>query len=198
MIDNWNHPPPRKGILGALDRFIGPGATRPEAGLQVVLPIIAAIAAPLHARNVAADWSAVQYIICAGLAFDIAGGIVTNSTSAGKRWYHRQGQTIWKHLSFASLHLLHLMIVSWIYLGWNVSWLVISGGVLILLATAILAVPHYLQRPVAAAAYTSAFLVSIYVLESPQGLEWFLPLFFLKLLMCHLVKEEPYQPKVTG
>jgi hypothetical protein len=31
-------------------------------------------------------------------------------------------------------------------------------------------------------------------LPQPQGLEWFLPLFYLKLLVSHLPTEEPYRP----
>ena len=55
-------------------------------------------------------------------------------------------------------------------------------------------VPQYLQRPVALIVFGCALLISLYVLSQPVGLEWFLPLFYLKLLVSHLPKEEPYRP----
>jgi hypothetical protein len=57
-----------------------------------------------------------------------------------------------------------------------------------------LVVPLYLRRPVALAVYAGVLLISIYVLPQPEGLEWFLPLFCLKLLVSHLPKEEPNRP----
>ena len=43
-------------------------------------------------------------------------------------------------------------------------------------------------------AYTGALLLSIYGVAAPLGLEWFLPVFYFKLLVSHLPKEEPYRP----
>jgi hypothetical protein len=68
------------------------------------------------------------------------------------------------------------------------------GAYLLFSAALVLLVPQYLQRPVTLAAYTCALLLSMYVLRRPPALEWFLPLFYLKLLVSHLPKEEPYQP----
>jgi hypothetical protein len=194
MAINWNFPSPRPGLAGALDRFIGPGATRAELALQFGLPALAAIAAPLYASRVVESWSWLQYAVCCILAFDTAGGIITNATSSAKRWYHRTGRGFKQHFGMVSLHLLHLLLVSWLYLSFDIWWFAITGAYLLFSATIVLSVPQYLQRPVAVTVYACALLMSIYVLSQPTGLEWFLPLFYLKLLVSHLPKEEPYRP----
>ena len=75
-----------------------------------------------------------------------------------------------------------------------VKWFLISGGYLLIAAIVVLSVPQYLQRPVALIVFSGALLVSLNVLSQPAGLTWFLPLFYLKLLVSHLPKEEPYRP----
>ncbi|WP_462323105.1 hypothetical protein [Halochromatium sp.] len=91
---DWYVPQPRTGLAGALDKFIGPGATTAELLLQILAPLVAALAAPLYAALSGEDWSWFQYLLCAVLAFDMVGGVVTNATSSAKRWYHRDGQGI--------------------------------------------------------------------------------------------------------
>ena len=194
MAINWDFPSPRSGILGMLDKFVGPGATQTEVVLQLIVPVIAAIVAPLHASQMVEGWSLAQYIICGVLAFDIAGGVITNATSSAKRWYHRQGQGFKQHFGFASLHLLHLLLVSWLYLAFDVEWFLIAGGYLLISVATVLSVPQYLQRPVALFGYACGLLIAMYLLSQPEGLEWFLPLFYLKLLVSHVLKEEPYRP----
>jgi hypothetical protein len=159
-----------------------------------VLPCLAAFAAPLYASRVVEGWSWLQYVACCVLAFDTAGGIVTNATSSAKRWYHRVGQGFKQHVGFVSIHLFHLLMVSWLYLALDVMWFVIAGAYLLFSAVVVLSVPQYLQRPVALAAYACVLLISMYGLPQPAGLEWFLPLFYLKLLVSYLPKEEFYGP----
>lgn len=197
-IIDWNFPAPRPGLAGSLDRFIGPGATRAELALQFGLPTLAAIGAALHAHHAVGGWSWLQYAVCFMLAFDIAGGVVTNATSTAKRWYHRRGQGFQQHFRMVSLHLFHLVIVAWLYLSLDLSWFAVTGAFLLVSAAVVLAVPQYLQRPVAVTVYACALLLSIYVVRQPPGLEWFLPLFYLKLLVSHLPKEEPYRSSSGG
>lgn len=162
--------------------------------LQLGIPLIALLVAPVYAKAISVEWGPLQYVFCSVLAFDIAGGVITNSTSCAKRWYHRDSQTFANHIGFVALHLIHLFLVSWIYLSLNLLWLLYAGGFLMVAAIVILQVPQYLQRPISLLFYGMAILLDLYLLESPKGLEWFLPLFYLKLLVSHLVKEEPYRP----
>ncbi|NQZ73824.1 MAG: hypothetical protein HRT60_12220 [Dinoroseobacter sp.] len=46
-----------------------------------------------------------------------------------------------------------------------------------------------------ASLYMVALLLSLYVFDTPAHLEWFLPILFYKLLISHLLREEPYQPE---
>lgn len=185
---------PRKGLPGCLDRFVGPGATPIELALQFLLPLGAAVAAVAYAASAIGTWSTLQYVVCALLAFDIVGGVITNATSSGKRWYHRAGQGFSQHFGFVTLHLGHLVLVSWLFLGLDLTWVVIAGGYLLIAGLTIITTPLYLQRPVALIMYTGSLLLALYALAPPPKMEWFLPLFYLKLLVAHLPKEEAYRP----
>jgi hypothetical protein len=180
-----------------VDKFIGPGATRAEKAMQAALTVIAAIAAPLYASQVG-HWTLLQYIVCALLAFDVAGGVITNATSSAKCWYHRQGRGFKQHFGFVSLHLVQIFIVAWLYLDADRVWFMVAGGYLLLSAAIILMVPLYLQRLTAVIFYACGLLIAVYLLTQPVGLEWFLPLFYLKVLVSHLPTEEPYRPANEG
>ncbi|WP_206212317.1 hypothetical protein [Wenzhouxiangella sp. XN79A] len=167
--------------------------------LQFLLPLVASGAAVAYAAYAVGAWSAVQYLLCAVLAFDIVGGIITNATSSGKRWYHRPGQGVRQHFGFVLVHLAHLAVVAWLFLSADWPWLATTGSFLLVAALAILVSPLYLQRPVAMAMYTGSVVLGLYVLASPPGMEWFLPLFYLKLLVAHLPRETAYRPhRETG
>lgn len=187
-------PNPRAGLAGILDRFVGPGATPAELVLQFVFPLGAAVVAVAYAAYTIETWSTAQYVLCAVLAFDIVGGIITNATSSGKRWYHRDGQGFPQHFGFITLHLGHLALVSWVFLGFDFVWLAAAGAYLLIAGFGIIMSPLYLQRPVALLMYAGSILLALYGLASPIGMEWFLPLFYLKLFVAHLPKEEAYRP----
>ncbi|WP_432454015.1 MULTISPECIES: hypothetical protein [unclassified Agarivorans] len=194
MFINWRYPQPRRGLAGAIDKFIGPGATRAEWGLQTIIPAVAAIAALLNAWQLGAEWTWWQNIVAALIAFDVMGGIITNATSSAKRWYHRVGQGRKQHLNFIALHFLQLSLISWCFLDFDFVWIGIAGLYMMGAAWLILTTVLYLQRPMAMALYSGALLISLYVLPAALGLEWFLPMFYLKLLVSHLPQEEPYRP----
>lgn len=188
-------PNPREGLPGTLDRFVGPGATPAELALQFLLPTGAAIAAVGYAASAVGTWSTLQYILCAILAFDIMGGIITNASSSGKRWYHRTGRSQLHHFGFVTLHLGHLAVVSWLFLRLDLVWLASSGAYLLIASLTIISTPLYLQRPIALIMYVGGVLLALYALAPPARMEWFLPLFYLKLLVAHLPKEEAYRPE---
>lgn len=190
----WNFPQPRRGWLGLWDRFIGPGATPAEVRLQTAIPLLAAVLAPIASWQQSVDWRWYHYLISAVLAFDIVGGVITNATSSAKRWFHRRGQGVWHHMGFVAFHLVHLLLVAILFMAGDLSWVLLPGGYLLLSAAIIVTRPQYLQRPVALTTYVGALVLVIYGPPHPQGLAWFLPLFFFKLLVSHLPREEPYRP----
>lgn len=185
---------PRKGWKGQLDRFIGPGATPAEMVLQLAPAMVAAIAAPLYALTLPISWTPWQLGIVAILGFDLVGGILTNATAAAKRWYHRPGQGWRQHMAFIFVHLFHIGVVALLFRGGDGLFFASVSSYLLLAAGLILASPLYLQRPIALGLYGLVVVCDRYLFTPTPGLEWFLPLFFLKLLISHLLKESPYRP----
>lgn len=188
---------PREGWRGQVDRFIGPGATPAELMLQLVPSLGAAIAAPLYALTLPIDWTPWQLGAIAVLGFDLVGGVLTNATAAAKRWYHRPGQGWRQHMIFVGVHLFHIGLVALLFRGGDGLFFAGVAGYLLLAAGLILGSPLYLQRPIALGLYGLALLGDRYLFAATPGLEWFLPLFFLKLLVSHLLKESPYRPRYT-
>ncbi len=191
---DWSIPQPAKGIRGAVERLTGPGATGAELVLQFSSAAAGALTAGYWFAR-AGDGAAWQVLLAAVLGFDIAGGVVTNATSSAKRWYHRGGLHFAHHLGFVLVHLLHLAAVAYLILPGSTHYFITGAVLLVSAATVILRVPRYLQRPVALALYALIVAISPQLLPDPAGMEWFIPLFFLKLLVSHLVVEEPYRPE---
>lgn len=189
-IINWDYPPPRH----ALDRFVGPGATRAELLLQFVPPVIATIVVIATAIVNAWGWTLVQYLVVGVLMLDMVGGVITNATSAAKRWYHRAGQGFRQHLLFVLIHIAQPTLVVVFFDPGNWTFLFGSYGYLLVAALLILFTPCYLQRPLAGLLLIGGFFLSLFVLPVPPYFEWFLPVFYTKLLSSHLLREEPYRP----
>lgn len=187
-------PVPRTGWRGQLDRLIGPGATPAEMVLQLAPSVGAAIAAPLYALTLPIDWTPWQLGAIAILGFDLVGGVLTNATAAAKRWYHRPGQGWRQHMGFLCVHLFHIGLVALLFRGGDGLFFVGVSSYLLLAAGLILASPLYLQRPIALGLYSLVLVCDRYLFTPTPGLEWFLPQFFLKLLISHLLKESPCRP----
>ncbi|MGD1896230.1 MAG: hypothetical protein ACFB16_04665 [Phormidesmis sp.] len=72
------------------------------------------------------------------------------------------------------------------FFGSVLAYLLVAAGL-------ILAVPLYLQRPVSLGLYGLALVGRLCLFSSTLGLEWFLPLFLIKLLVSHLLSETAYR-----
>lgn len=191
---DWSFPPPRPGWRGELDRFVGPGATREELALQWGVSLAGGLAMLTFAITGPLGWNGWQVVAAMLLAFDLAGGVVTNATAPAKRWYHRKGQGFAQHIRFLTLHGVHLLLVAWLFRvgdwwwagGWFV-FLLMSGGL-------ILNVPLYLQRPVAYTLFAVGMVIHQQAQVFTAGMAWFIPILLFKLLISHLLREEPYRP----
>ena len=192
MQINWIPPEPRRGLLGEWDKFVGPGQTTAELWLILVSSLLAGLAAPLYALHIGLSWTAVQLVVAGLMALDLIGGVVTNATATAKRWYHRPGQGWPQHMGFVAVHAVHIALVAWLFRGGD--WLYFGAYYTYLLAASLVItrVRLYLQRPVALLLLIGVLVLNIYGLPPTAGLEWFAPIFFLKLLVSHLVKESPY------
>ena len=195
MFTDWNCPLPRSGFRGWLDCITGTEATTAELLIQFVPPTLFAIAAPIYAQTLAVDWTYLQLGLISLLGFDLLGGVLTNATSSAKRWFHRKDQTWQHHLTFVSIHILHIFLVALLFRNGDWSFLAIASSYLVSASVLILRTPLYLQRPVAFGLYGLALLGNSYLFTPTVGLEWFLPLFFLKILISHLLKETSYRPE---
>lgn len=196
---DWHYPPPRPGFDGAIDRFIGPGTTPAELILEIIVSVGAALLLILYALARPLDWSLIQLVVGALLALDIAGGVVTNATSSAKRWYHRAGQGAVNHLTFLTVHILHLLLFVVFFRAGDWGYVVGAYGYVMLTAAIVTFSPLYLRRPIAFTGLMGAFALNAYVLLPTPGFEWFLPAYTLKLLVAHLLREEPYRPLIeTG
>lgn len=178
---------------GILDQLTGPGATPTELALQFIPPAVGAVAAAIY--GIQLGWDPLRWGLAAVFAVDLVGGVITNATASAKRWFHRPGQGFWQHFCFVGMHLLHLAVVAWLFRGGDWLYFAMTASFLLGSAAVILKVPLYVQRPVAMGLFGVALLGSLYGPDPVVGLEWFLPLFYLKVLVSHLVKEEPL--KVT-
>jgi len=116
------------------------------------------------------------------IAFDLVGGVATNATATTKRWCHRPGQGWLQHLGFVSVHFIHLLLVAGLFRGMDWAFFAVFYVYLMVASLIISRVRLYLQRPVALLFFVGALLLNFYVLPSVSGLEWFVPVFFLKLL----------------
>jgi hypothetical protein len=79
-------------MAGWLDRCVGPSATAAELLWQVGAASAAAVVVPTYALVAGLNWSTLELAVAGLIAMDLVGGVATNATAAGQRWYHRSGQ----------------------------------------------------------------------------------------------------------
>lgn len=184
---------PRPGLPGMWDRVIGPGATTSESALTVVWMLACTVAAVGYALVANLGWSFVQLAVVALLTLDVAGGISDNASNSAKRWFHRPGHGTRQHLLFVFAHV-HPFALALLFpaFGWGAATTLYAY--LIVAAMTVVLVPLYLKRPVAFVLYCGALLIGLYAFNFPAGLEWFVPFFFMKLLLAHLLPEKAYRP----
>ncbi|HEY4342912.1 MAG TPA: hypothetical protein VGN05_01085 [Parvibaculum sp.] len=181
--------------------FMGADATSAEKAWA----LCAAAAAPVLLYALAwrgqVDWALWQWALAVLLAIDIAGGVVANALSALKRltfsppnpadgWAVRLVKR--RPLLFPLAHV-HPLLLAWAF-GGSAVFGAVWYAAPILSHMLIHRLPLYLHRPAALGLIAAAFLVSLYVIGAPRGFEWFAPLFMLKLVYGHAVREEPYAP----
>jgi hypothetical protein len=191
---DWGYPVPRSGMAGTLDQLTGPGPEKSEVVLQFGVALLGAISAGIWygTRNSGSIW---LLALTAFLAFDITGGVITNATATAKRWFHRPGQSAWLHLRFQMVHLLHIAVVSFLYGETQWTLFLTMSGALLTSAGIVLLTPLYLKRPVGFGLFGALIVILPQLVSVPVGLEWFVPLFYLKLILSHLLPEEPYRPE---
>lgn len=186
---------PRTGLPGIWDRLIGPGATVAESLLTVVWMLACAVVVVGYALLANLGWSSVQLAVVALIAMDVGGGISDNASNSAKRWFHRPGHGARQHLLFVLAHIIHLSVLALVFPSFEWSVAATLYFYLVAATLVIVSIPLCLKRPVAFVLYCGVVLIGLYVFDLPSGLEWFVPFFFLKLLLAHLLPEKAYRPK---
>lgn len=195
MMISWNPPAPRAGALGSWDRFVGPGATGLEENIQLVLgAVIAVFGVGLFWAAQGAVANLWQWLFVVVLSLDIGGGIVTNSTSAAKRWYHRAGHGKRQHFLFNAAHLIHIALMAFLFAAQPWLYGLALGGMVIAATLIVINVPLYVQRPIAVGLAIIIIMMGQIPLFDIAGLNWFIPALMLKLILGHALKEAPFQP----
>lgn len=195
MLVRWSPPAPRNGALGAWDKFVGPGATGLEENLQLLLgSVIALFGIALFWLGQGESASIWQWLFVVILAFDIGGGIVTNATSAAKRWYHRPGHGKRSHFIFNATHLIHIGLMAFLFAAQPLIYGLGLAGMVLLATMIVISVPLYVQRPVAMGLAMVIIMMGQLPLFQVAGLDWFIPALMLKLILGHALKEAPFQP----
>ena len=179
-------------MKGTLDKFFGPTRTASEFWLGMVPSVVAAIAVPAYAIHKGLGWSPWQLIVATFFAFDVTGGAIFNAASSAKLWYHRPGQGFKQLFGLTAVHI-HPLLIAWLWLAGDWGYFFVTYGFLLAAVFVILKAPLYLRRPVATALYLAGLSVGLYLLDPIRGLEWFLPFFYLKLLISHPLREAPFQ-----
>lgn len=177
---------PRSGPAGYWDRLVGPTATAAEQTLTVAFATLAAAIVWGHAVATDLGWSWLQLAVVTVFVFDVAGGITANATASGRRWWHRPELSDRDHFLFVAAHL-HPFVLAALFAG--VTWIgaAIIYGYLLLATVIVLRVDPSIRRASALALFGLWLLAASYVSITPVGLEWFVPLLYLKLLVSHLL-----------
>lgn len=174
---------PSSPVLSVFRRISGPDATAQEAAVWLAgtLGITAVAAAVAVARG--PGWSALQWLLALGIAFDFSGGVVANATSAAKRAFHRPGASRSRAL-FYLLHVHPLVLPLVFATSWTAAFALYAG----MLAAAALVelAPRAVAQPVAFATVTAGLFLGG-AAQWPTGLEWFAPVYLLKLVGAYAV-----------
>jgi hypothetical protein len=173
--------------MRAIGLLVAPDATRSEWILSLSAAVLGSALAATHAARSHAigSW---RLALVALVAFDMFGGAVANCTDSCKRFWHTPTRTRGAAFGFVAGHVVHLALVAAAFRGLDPLWFGASTALLLSAAALVLAAPVAIKRPAAAAALALAVLVDFWLGPTP-GLEWFVPVFFFKLLVAHLLPE---------
>lgn len=191
---NWENPQPRKGIAGIADRFFGPGNSRAEIVVQLLgVAIVSALLLGFllsKAEELGLNGGQIAVLVLFGI--DAIGGVLTNSTGAAKRWYHRPG-TRTERLSFVAFHFVHLAVIGLVVLANDWGWIGVNVVILVGSAIVIEFSPIDIRRPIAGGLFISAVLLNLWFAPIAAELMWAPVIFYFKLLICHMLPEAPFR-----
>ncbi len=190
---DWDYP-------AKVDLAFGAGANRWEKFLAYLGGFL--VPASVLFRYNDLQWSIGQYLLAVLIGMDIGAGAVANSLNSCKRFYHtprRQTESrlvgwLKNKFFFSALHI-YPLVVSLVWgnstrWGYGLIWYF----ALVSASWVILKIPLYLKRPAAILILIAVVILNGPVIPPITGFEWLAPLLFMKIILGHLVPEEPYRP----
>lgn len=149
------------------------------------------------------NWSVLQLVVASLLTLDMIGGVLTNSLGSMKRFLHTDQQLELNWLAklvgskflFPAIHFQLFAIPLCFDVAW--SYALFWYGLMMLSIVVIHLLPMYLHRPVALLIVMLSIILAQLV-PGPVGLEWIAPVFMIKLVLSHGVREEPYRRTLEG
>ncbi|MGC9461088.1 hypothetical protein [Vibrio genomosp. F10] len=187
---------------GQFNFTTGYGATKAETAIAHYATFIAPIVLYFFSWK-ALDWSVLQLVVASFLTLDMIGGVLTNSLGSMKRFLHTDqkievnwvGQLVGSKFLFPATHLQLFAIPLCFDIAWSYAF--IWYAVMMISIVIIHWLPMYLHRPIALFVVMHSIILS-QLMPAPEGLEWIAPIFIMKLVLSHGVREEPYRPTLTS
>lgn len=186
------------GCSGEFKFTVGIGATKAERAIANYAAIVAPVLLYLFSWH-ELKWTVIQLIVASLLTLDMIGGVLTNSLSSMKRFLHINrkikvnwlGRLVSNKFLFPLIHF-QLFIIPLVF---DVEWYYAYFwyGAMITSIFIIHYIPLYIQRPIALLIIMLSIIAAT-MTASPLGLEWLAPIFMIKLVLSHGVREEPYCP----
>ncbi|GAK87559.1 hypothetical protein JCM19238_5169 [Vibrio ponticus] len=187
---------------GKFNFTAGFGATKAES----VLANYAALVAPLILYFFSwqeLGWSWLQVIVAAFLTLDMIGGVLTNSLGSMKRFLHTDkapevswlGKLVGSKFLFPAIHFQLFAVPLCFDIAWSYAFFWYAAMMLSIIVIHFM--PMYLHRPIALLVVMLSIILAT-LIPAPIGLEWLAPIFMIKLVLSHGVREEPYRPDFTS
>ncbi|GAL03812.1 hypothetical protein JCM19237_6706 [Photobacterium aphoticum] len=186
---------------GKFNFTTGFGATKAESVIANYAALIAPVILYFFSWQYL-GWSWVQIILAALLTLDMIGGVLTNSLGSMKRYLHTEqslevswlGKLVGSKFLFPAVHFQLFAVPLCFDIAWSYAffWYGLMMAAIIVLHW----LPMYLHRPVALLVVMLSIILSTLV-PSPVGLAWLAPIFIIKLVLSHGVREEPYRPTLA-
>ncbi|MGF1905702.1 hypothetical protein [Aliivibrio salmonicida] len=186
---------------GKFNFTTGYGATKAESAIANYAAFIAPIILYFFAWK-DLDWSVLQIVVASILTLDMIGGVLTNSLGSMKRFLHTDqkldlnwlGKLVGSKFLFPAIHFQLFAIPLCFDISWSYAFF--WYGIMMISIVSIHFLPMYLHRPVALLVVILSIILAQSI-TSPVGLEWIAPIFIIKLVLSHGVREEPYRPTLS-
>jgi len=179
----------------------GFGATKAESVIANYIAFIAPVILYFFAWQ-ALDWSVLQIVVASLLSIDMVGGVLSNSLGSMKRFLHTNQQLdinwlaklVRRKYLFPAIHSQLFVIPLCFDIAWSYAFF--WYGIMMISVVFIHFMPLYLHRAIALLVVMLSIIMA-QLLPAPIGLEWIAPIFIIKLVLSHGVREEPYRPTTS-